>query len=213
MAPLCVRIESGSMAAALQMQLSIVTLGHVHEQDIAALTPHFTRIEQLVLDIAPRGALAKHRPEFNRAVDASTNDWLLVVREPETVDETLAMEISAAITASNAWGFRIRTQPLYAGRPLRLRVDEGEIRLFHRRHYLRREEETSIQGTVVRLHHPFHAVTFESHAAHREYLARTATPRAAARRALIFLRDAIATRSTDANTLRYIWTEAGFDKP
>lgn len=195
------------------MQLSIVTLGHVHEQDIAALTPHFTRIEQLVLDIAPREPLARHRAEFNRAVDASTNDWLLVMREPETIDETLAAEISAAITAANAWGFRIRTLPLYAGRPLRLRLDEGEVRLFHRRHYLRREEETSIQGTVVRMQHPFQAVTFESSAAHREYLARTATARSAARRALLFLRDAMATRTADANTLRYIWTEAGFDKP
>jgi hypothetical protein len=194
------------------MQLSIVTLGHVHEQDIAALTPHFTRIEQLVLDVPPHEPLAKHRAEFNRAVDASTNDWLLIMREPETVDETLAAEISSAITASNAWGFRIRTLPLYAGKPLRLRLDEGEIRLFHRRHYLRREEETSIQGTVVRVHHPFQAVTFASADAHREYLARTATPRATARRALVFLRDAIATRATDANTLRYIWTEAGFDK-
>ena len=44
------------MAAALQ--ISIVTLGHVHEQDIAPLTPHFTRIEQLVLDINPREPLS-----------------------------------------------------------------------------------------------------------------------------------------------------------
>src|SRR6476660_6138956 len=134
------------MAAALQ--ISIVTLGHVHEQDIAALTPHFTRIEQLVLDIHPRGSLAKHRPEFNRAVDAATNDWLLIMREPEVVDETLAAEIAGAIASSNAWGFRIRTQPVYAGTALQLRVDDGEIRLFHKRHYLRHAAETSVQGTV-----------------------------------------------------------------
>jgi hypothetical protein len=194
------------------MQLSIVTLGHVHEQDITALTPHFTRIEQLVLDISPREPLAKHRAEFNRAVDAATNDWLLIMREPEIVDETLATEIIASISASKAWGFRIRTLPAYAGKPLRLRLDEGEIRLFHRRHYLRHAEDVSIQGTVVRLLNAFHAVTFESAAAHREYLARTAKRHSTLRRTLLFLRDAMATRTADANTLRYIWTEAGFDK-
>ena len=194
------------------MQLSIVTLGHVHEQDIAALTPHFTRIEQLVLDINPREPLAKHRAEFNRAVDAATNDWLLIMREPEVVDEILAAEIIASITSSNAWGFRIRTLPVYAGSPLRLRLDDGEIRLFHKRHYLRHAAETSIQGTVIRLNHTFHAVTFESSAAHREYLARRGRRHSTIRQTLFFLRDAIATRTADGNTLRYIWTEAGFDK-
>lgn len=198
------------MAAALQ--ISIVTLGHVHEQDIAALAPHCTRIEQLVLDIDPRASLARHRAEFNRAVDAATNDWLLIMREPEVVGETLAAEIIASIASSNAWGFRIRTLPIYAGSALRLPLDDGEIRLFHKRHYLRHAAETSIQGTVIRLNHAFHAVTFESSAAHREYLARTARRRSTIRQALLFLRDALATRTADANTLRYIWTEAGFDK-
>lgn len=195
------------------MQLSIVTLGHVHEQDITALTPHFTRIEQLVLDIHPREPLSKHRPEFNRAVDAATSDWLLIMREPEIAGESLAAEIIAAITSSNAWGFRIRTLPIYAGRPLRLRVDDGEIRLFHKRHYLRQAEETSIQGTVIRLNQGFRAVTFDSPAAHREYLAQSARRHSRMRQMLRFLRDAVALRTTDSNTLRYIWTEAGFDKP
>lgn len=195
------------------MQLSIITLGHVHEQDIAALTPHFTRIEQLVLDVHPREPMTKHRAEFNRAVDAATNDWLLVMREPETVDDALAKDVITAITSANAWGFRIRTQPLYAGKPLRLRVDDGEIRLLHRRHYLRNAEDVAIQGTVVRLNSAFRAVTFESLEAHRDYLARTAARRSPLRRTLLFLRDAIAVRTMDANTLRYIWTEACFEKP
>jgi hypothetical protein len=199
------------------MELSIITLGHVHAEDLAALTPHFTRIEQLVLDIHPRAPLSKHRAELNRAVDASSSDWILMMREPETVDEALAREIVDAANGATAWGFRARTIPLYAGKPLRLRIDDGEVRLFHRRHYLRHAnkgewEELSIQGTVVRLQNAFRAVTFASAAAHREYLARSAVPRSWPRRVLLFLRDAAGTRTLDANTLRYIWNEAGYKR-
>ena len=134
------------------------------------------------------------------------------MREPEVVDDALAAEIIASITSSNAWGFRIRTLPIYAGSPLRLRVDDGEIRLFHKRHYLRHAAETSVQGTVIRLLNPFRAITFESSAAHREYLARSAKRHSPILQMAFFLRDAIATRTADANTLRYIWTEAGFEK-
>jgi hypothetical protein len=199
------------------MNLSLITLGHVHEQDITALTPHFTRIEQLVLDINPRDPLAKHRPEFNRAVDAASSDWIVIIRERETVDADLAKEIVDAATAAKAWGFRIRTLPIYAGKPLKLPVDEGEVRMFHKRHYMRfankgEWDELMIQGTVVRLQNAFRALTFDSAAAHRDYLARTAIPHSTVRRTLLFLRDALVTRTVDANTLRYIWTEAGFDK-
>jgi len=190
------------------VQLSLVTLGHVHEQDITALTPYCTRIEQLVLDIHPRDPLSKHRAEFNRAVDAATNDWIVIIRERETIDDALAKEIVDAATAAKAWGFRIRSVPIYAGRPLRLPV-EGEIRLFHRRHYVRFAEEFTIQGTVVRLQHPFQAMTFESVDAHRAYLEKNAVPHSSLRRVLLFLKYA---RTLDRNTLRYIWTEAGFDK-
>ncbi|GAC1438325.1 MAG: hypothetical protein NVSMB68_10050 [Thermoanaerobaculia bacterium] len=202
------------------MELSVIALGHVHAEDLASLTPHCTRIEQLVLDVNPREALARYRPEFNRAVDAASADWALIVRERETIDEALAKEIVDAAGAAKAWGFRIRTTPIYAGKPLRLNDGGGggEVRLFHKRHYLRfankgHWDELAIQGTVVRLRNAFRAVTFQSTAAHREYLARTAMPLSTARRAVRFLRDAIVTRTTDANTLRYIWTEAGFEKP
>jgi len=194
------------------LQLSLITLGHVHEQDITALTPYCTRIEQLVLDISPRAPLTKHRAELNRAIDASTNDWVVVIRERETIDDALAKEIIGAIKAANAWGFRIRTLPIYAGKPLKLRFDEGEVRLFHRRHYMRHADELTIQGTIVRLQNPFHAITFESAAAHREYLARTAIPHSSLRRVLLFLGAAVATRTFDSNTLRYIWIEAAFDR-
>jgi hypothetical protein len=199
------------------MQLSIVTPGHVHAEDVATLTPYCTRIEQLVLDINPRDPLSKHRAEFNRAIDAASADWILIVREPETIAEGLAKEIIDSANAANAWGFRIRTIPLYAGKPLRLRIDEGEVRLLHKRHYMRfankgEWDEVTVQGTVVRLQNAFRAVTFESAGAHRDYLARTAVPHSTLRRVLLFLRDATGTRTLDANTLRYIWTEAGFDR-
>src|SRR5437588_486406 len=91
------------------MQLSIVTLGHVHAEDLTALTPYFTKLEQLVLDIAPRDELVKHRPELNRAVDAATDDWILIVREREIVGDALAKEMAEAMTGAKAWGFRVRS--------------------------------------------------------------------------------------------------------
>ncbi len=190
------------------MQLSLVTLGHVHEQDITALTPYCTRIEQLVLDVHPRDPLAKHRAELHRAIDAATNDWIAIVRERETIDDALAKEIVDAANAAKAWGFRIRTDPIYAGKPLRIEP-ESEIRLFHRRHYMRFADEFTIQGPVVRLQNAFRAVTFESAAAHRAYLEKHAVPHSSVRRVLLFLKYA---RTLDRNTLRYIWTEAGFDR-
>jgi hypothetical protein len=96
-------------------QLSVVTLGHVHLEDIDALTPHFRKVEQLVLDVAPRDELSKHRAELNRAIDAATGDWILIVREREAIDDALAREIAAATAAGKARGFRIRSVPFYVG--------------------------------------------------------------------------------------------------
>lgn len=192
------------------MQLSIVTLGHVHAEDLTALTPHFTKLEQLVLDIAPRDPLVNHRPELNRAVDAASDDWILVVRERETIDDALAKEIAGAIADAKARGFRIRSIPFYAGQPLRIGSDAGELRLFHRRYFLRRGEP-AVQGTVIRLEHELRSVTFDSVEHHRDYLGKTAVPHSALRRALLFLRYALGARTLDRNTLRYLWIEAGFD--
>ena len=193
------------------MQLGVVTLGHVHTETLEPLTPHFDRLEQLVLDIDPRSELAAHRAELNRAVDASSADWILIVRERETIDPALAGEVAEQIAAAKAWGFRIRTIALYAGKPLRIGDEVGEVRLFHRRHLLRRGE-VGVQGTVIRLANAFRAVTFESPQAHREYLAKSGVPHSGLRRALLFLRYAASARTLDRGTLRYLWIEAGFDQ-
>jgi hypothetical protein len=191
------------------MELSIVTLGHVHTEDLAALQAHFTRLEQLVLDIEPRAPLAAHRAEVNRAIDAGTADWVLVVREREIVDDALAREILAAMTAANARGFRVRSVPFYLGKPLRVQKDDGELRLFHRRSLLRRGE-MAVQGTVVRLTNVLRSVTFASEEEHREHLAKRGKERSMAGRALVFARYVAGTRPRDANTLRYLWNEAGY---
>lgn len=190
--------------------LSIVTLGHVHTEDLTALTPHFTKLEQLVLDVAPRVALVDHRAELNRAIDAASSDWVLIVREREVVDDALAREIAAVIAEGRVRGFRIRTTPIYSGKPLRIQSEEGELRLFHRRYFLRRGELT-VQGTVVRLVNSLEATTFASAQEHRDYLGKTGVPHSGLRHLLLFIRYALGARTLDGNTLRYLWIEAGFD--
>lgn len=192
------------------MRLAVITLGHVHTDDLLPLTKHFEHLEQLVLDVAPRDPLVQHRAELNRAVDAASTDWLLVVREREIVDDALAQEVLQAATAAKAWGFRIRSIPFYAGQPLRIGGDDGELRLFHRRHFIRRGE-MAVQGTVIRLEQPLRSITFESADAHRDYLAKNGVPHSALRRVLLFLHHVVTTRTLDRNTLRYLWIEAGFD--
>ncbi|HVE72156.1 MAG TPA: hypothetical protein VNI54_12375 [Thermoanaerobaculia bacterium] len=194
------------------MRLAVVALGHVHAEDLAALTTRFEHIEQLVLDVPPRDELAKHRTELNRALDAASTDWVLIVREREVVDDVLAQEIAEAMKAAKAWGFRIASIPYYADAPLRIGRDDGELRLMHRRHVLRRGE-LLVQGTVVRLANALRSVTFATSEEHRKHLAERAAPHSSVRRALLFLRYAIATRTLDRNTLRYLWVESGFDAP
>jgi hypothetical protein len=192
--------------------LSVVTFGHVHVDDLTALTPHFRKVEQLVLDIAPRDELIAHRAELNRAIDAAGGDWILIVREREAVDGALAAEIAAATQAGKAHGFRIRSIPFYGGKPLRIGA-ANELRLFHRRHYLRYAKEMQVQGTVVRLEQPLRSQSFASVEEHRAYLEKNAVPHSLLRRVLLFAHDAVVTRARDANTLRYLWIEAGFDHP
>ncbi len=192
------------------MRLGVITLGHVHADELTALTPHLQHLEQLVLDVPFDDPLSKHRAELNRAVDASTEDWLLIVREREVVDDAIAREITDAMRAQTAWGFRIRSIPMYAGKPLNIGANDGELRLFHRRHLLRRGE-LGVQGTVVRLHNVLRSMTFESVEAHREYLAKNGVPHSLLRRLLLFAHHAVVTRARDRNTLRYLWIEAGYD--
>jgi hypothetical protein len=191
--------------------LSIIAIGHVHAESLEPLARRYARLEQLVLDLPPRCALTERRAEVNRAVDAASSDWILILREREQVGEALAGEIAAVVHDDpRAWGFRIRTVPLYAGKPLRLGFDEGEVRLFHRRHLLRRGE-VAVQGTVVRLENALEAITFASTDDHRAYLARDAAPHSRLRQTALFLRQFLGARTLDANTLRYLWIEAGFD--
>lgn len=201
-----------------QQALSVVTLGHVHAEELVALTPLFSRIEQLVLDVDPRDPLARHRAELNRALDAATADWVLILREREVIDEPLAREIASAVAGGKARGFRIRSVPMYAGRPLHIVNGGGEVRLFHRRYYMRfankgEWDEVTIQGTVVRLTNALRSTTFASPDEHRAHLASVAAPHSLLRRILVFVSYAIATRARDANTLRYLWIEAAFDVP
>jgi hypothetical protein len=190
--------------------LSLIAVGHLPADAVAPLLAKFERIEVLELDVPPRDDLAAHRAELNRAVDAAGNDWIVIVRERESVGEALAAEIAEAVAAAKAWGFRIRTVPLYAGKPLRIGSQAGELRLFHRRHFIRRGE-LAVQGTVVRLAAALQAVTFASSEEHRRYLAQTAVPHSSLRRTLIFVRNALLSGARDTNTMRYLWIEAAFD--
>jgi len=192
------------------LQLSLLAVGHLPAEAVAPLLEKFERIEVLELDVPPRDDLAAHRAELNRAVDAAANDWVVIVRERESVDAVLAAEIADAVRGAKAWGFRIRSEPLYTGKPLRIGSPAGELRLIQRRHFIRRGE-LAVQGTGVRLAGALRSLTFASAAEHRDHLAKTAVPHSALRRLLIFLRNAVLTRARDANTLRYLWIEAGFD--
>ena len=69
--------------------------------------------------------------------------------------------------------------------------------------------DLSVQGTVVRLRNPLYGRTFDSPEEHRAYLGQHAVPHSALRRVLVFLGQA---RTFDANTLRSLWIEAGFDQ-
>jgi hypothetical protein len=199
------------------MQLSIITLGHVHAEALVALAEHFTHLENLALDVPYGDAVAKHRAEFNRAVDAATADWILIVREHEVIDPAIAKEIAETVAAAKAWGFRLRAVPYYAGAPLRLgTIDRGgEVRLFHKRHYLRfaakgEWDEIAIQGTIVRMSGEIRSVTFASSADHEAWLEKSAERRSAIARVMLFARYLTAAATLDRNTIRYLWIEAGF---
>ena len=49
-------------------------------------------------------------------------------------------------------------------------------------------------------------------AAHREYLEKNGVPHSLLRRLLLFVHHVVVTRAHDANTLRYLWIEAGYDQ-
>lgn len=195
--------------------LAVVTLGHVHGEDLEPLAHVCSALEQLVLDVAPRDPLAAHRAEFNRAVDAASHDWILIVRERERVDEALAGEIATAVASGKARGFRIRSVPFYCGRPLQMGDGGGDVRLFHRRYYLRYAtkgewQQLAIQGTVVRLDAPLRAISFATAEEHRAQLDAHGARRPFVVRLLQFIRFWAGIRTLDGTTLRYLWIEAGW---
>ena len=69
-----------------------------------------------------------------------------------------------------------------------------------------------MQGTVVRLKNALCAISFDSPSVHREQLAKSGVPHSGLRHVLLFIRYAVGARTFDANTLRYLWIEAGFDQ-
>ena len=195
--------------------ISLIAVGHLPAEAITALLEKLERIEVLELDVPFRDPLAKHRAETHRAIDAAANDWILIVRERESIDAKLADEIARTIAGDRAHGFRIRTEPYYAGAPLRIGSDAGEVRLFHRRGFLRfaskgQWQEITVQGSVVRLTHAFRTTTFATAEEHEVYLAKSGVRQSALRRLMVFARNAMFAATFDQNTLRYLWIEAGY---
>jgi hypothetical protein len=199
--------------------LGVIAIGAVAIDAFATLEPLFGSVELLEIDVPPCDPLLLHRALIHQAVDASSARWFLILRERESVDAALASELArAAVDAPRAWGYRLRTQPLYAGEPLLIGDDGGEIRLFHRRHGRfdkdGKEPEMRVQGTVVRLEQPLRAVTFASAGEHRAWLAAHCIPHSLVRRLLIFAHGAIVTGAwfRSRATLQYLWIEAGYDR-
>lgn len=200
--------------------IGVIALGQVPVDAFAALKPFFDSVELMELDVPPRDRLLTHRGLIHHAIDASSAPWLLILRSRETIDADLAKEIDrAAVEIPRAWGYRIRTQPLYAGEPLCIDdAASGEIRLINRRHARfdkeGKEEEMRVHGTVVRLDAPLRAITFASTDEHKAWLAANGVPHSLLRRVLVFAHDALVTGAwfRSRATLRYLWLEAGFDR-
>ncbi len=199
--------------------LSIVAMGRVDSDSIETLLKFFPLVEQVDSALPADAALHAHAGAGNRAIDSCAHDWILMLREREHVSPALAAELSgAASEPPQAWGFRIVSQLIYRGRPLRLSRATGEVRFFHRRHSrfdLRTEgREIRVQGPVIRLRSALEIRTFASAADHLEELQRGGIPHSLVRRLLIFTHNAIVTGGIwrSANTLGYLWIEAGYDK-
>jgi hypothetical protein len=200
--------------------VTVFTLGEIGGRAVESLAAPFDGVEVLALDLPPDASLAASQPALRAAVNRAANDWVLLLREGETVTPAAAAEMSASVTdPPNAWGFRLRIQPSCGGRPLRLDTElSGEIRFFHRRHArfdLRgRGGEMNVEGTVLRLREPIERVLFASDEVHRAWLAAHGVPHSGLRRTLLFARRASAARALFGSraTLRYLWDEAGWDR-
>ncbi|HVR44331.1 MAG TPA: hypothetical protein VMS56_12910 [Thermoanaerobaculia bacterium] len=202
-----------------QAGITIVGFGPIHAPDLAPLGERFHPVEHVDLKVPADSIIGAQQSKLRAAAGASSHDWILLLRSGERLGAALADEIRAATGGSaSAWGFRLRIQPTYDGRPLRIGdAGEGEIRLFHRRHarfdLREREAEMRIEGAVVRLREALERPTFDSAGEHRAWLARVGVPHSTLRRLLLFAHAAITTGALwrSRATLRYLWNEAGWD--
>jgi hypothetical protein len=205
------------MAESPRPAISVLALGHVTTDVTENLVRRVGAIEQIDLRLERDSAIAGHVAEINRAIDAATCDWVLIVRAHESIGVRLAEEIAASIGASpRAWGYRVRTQPTYRGAPLDLQApDEGELRLLHRRHArFLPGGELKVQGTVIRTREPLEASSFASDAEHERWLAEQGQRRGLLGRLGTFIVDAARCGPFRAgrNGLRYLWVNAGWKR-
>ncbi len=203
------------MAEAPRPSITILGFGRVTTDNTEQLVRLVGAIEQIDLRLERDAPLAAHVAEVNRAIDAAACDWIVLVREHETIGDRLAAEIAESIGPSpRAWGYRVRTRPRYRGMPLNLEeATEGELRLLHRRHArFLPGGEPKVQGTVIRTCEPFDASTFATDADHEQWLAERGTRRDPFSRVLVFTVDALRCGPfrAGANGLRYLWINAGW---
>ncbi len=203
------------MAESPRPAITVLAFGQVTTDSTGNLVRRVGAIEQIDLRLERDAAITAHVAEINRAIDAASCDWVLIVRAHESVGERLATEIAESISASpRAWGYRVRTQPMYCGAPLRLAAtSEGELRLLHRRHSrFLPGGECKVQGTVIRAGEPLFANSFATRAEHEGWLAANGTRRDLLGRISVFAVDALRCGPfrAGANGLRYLWMSAGW---
>ncbi|MBI2214045.1 MAG: hypothetical protein HYU52_10395 [Acidobacteria bacterium] len=205
------------MAEPPRPAITLLALGPVTTDCTEHLVRQVGAIEQIDLRLEHDAPLAAHVAEINRAIDAATCDWILLVRAHETVGEALAAEIAMSAGPSpRAWGYRIRTQPTYRGKPLTLEpLGDGELRLLHRRHVrFLAGGDPKVQGTVIRTREPLEASSFASSAEHASWLAERGTRRGFLGRLGVFAVDALrcGPLRAQANGLVYLWVNSGWKR-
>ncbi|MEO8217990.1 MAG: hypothetical protein ABI718_12990 [Acidobacteriota bacterium] len=175
-------------------------------------------VQSVDLAIPPDAPLAEHGRVINGTFDSALADWILVVREGEEIDASLAEEIKGIVTGfPRAWGYRVATNIFYRGRPLVLGRNRGEVRLFHRRHARfdarERDREIKVQGPVVVMKRSLAVRGYASAREQHQVLRTSAVPQSLLRRLLIFSHDAVATGAwwRSPNTLRFLWVRAAYD--
>ena len=77
--------------------ITVLGFGRVTTENSEHLVRRVGAIEQIDLRLERHASLAAHVAEINRAIDAASCDWLLLVREHESVGERLAAEIAESI--------------------------------------------------------------------------------------------------------------------